>query len=100
MKPCKKHAMLLLRSANSFSKRPLGAAMLPNLAMGLRKNSQSKVGQLLAPVLRQLLRTSMIVMTAIPVKSRTASMLNPFQEQQKLSQSHLFLPLITDPSLP
>ena len=80
MKTCKRHAMLSLRSANLFSKRPLGGAMLPSLAMGLRKISQSKVGQLLAPVLRQLLRTSMIVMTAIPVKTRTVLMLSPFQE--------------------
>lgn len=74
--------------------------MLPILAMGLRKISQSKVGQLLAPVLRQLLRTSMIVMTAIPVKLRRFLRLNPFQKQQQLLQLHLFLPLITDLSLP
>ena len=74
--------------------------MLPSLAMGPRKSFQFKVGQLLAPVLRELLRTSMIVMTAIPVKTRTVSMLNPFPEQQQLSQSHLFLLLITDLSLP
>ena len=74
--------------------------MLPILAMGLRKISQPKVGQLLAPVLRQLLRTSMIVMTAIPVKLRIFLRLNPFQKQQQLLQSHPFLPLITDLSLP
>ena len=100
MKTCKKHVMFSLRSASLLSKRPLGGAMLPNLATGLRKISQFRVGQLLAPVLRQLLRTSMTVMTAITVKTRAVSMLNPFQEQQKLLQSHLFLPLITELSLP
>lgn len=100
MKTCKKYAMLLHGSASLYLRRPIRREFLSTLAMDLRQVSYSKGGELLATLLRQLPRTSVIIIVATPKKTRTPSMLGPFQRHQVLSQSHLFHLLITDSTLP
>ena len=99
MKTCKKYAMRLHRSASLHSRRLLRRRMLPTLAMGLPKMPQSEARELLATKSRPLPRTSLIIVVATPQKTRTASMLGPFQGQQVLSRSHLFHLLIIDSTL-
>ena len=100
MKPYKKYAMLLHRSASLhlLVKRPRGKILSTLATVARRKMSQSKAGQVLATVLRQV--TSLNALLATPKNARTATMLGPFQEQQVPSRSHLSHSLITDSTQP